>query len=203
MQNNGFFKRSDPHTVHMDGGDMPPQLWIHPWMYRFALSFAGPGMVCADLGTGWHYRPFRYELARRVDKVYAVDSNREVLRQRGADNLRFIVADFTDRITEIEPESLDLVFFIHCLERNTVNRALWEVAKLIKPSGRVIVCADSPYDPRKPLGQWKGLNVDVLQRDVALAGLMFDGSLDLDKTGAVVHEEWNLCNWHCVLRREQ
>jgi SAM-dependent methyltransferase len=198
--NNAYFKQTSPASPVLDGYAMPPQLWIHPWMYAWALSYAKAGMYAADLGTGWHYRPFRYELARIVKHVYAVDSNREVLQQEQADNLDFIVADFTRDIPYLEPGSMDVVFFLHCLEQNTVNPGLSQAAKLIRPNGRIVLACDAIYDPAKPLGRWQGLDIDALQRDVSLAGLAFDGDIDLDKSGAVVHAEWNLCNFHGVLR---
>jgi SAM-dependent methyltransferase len=203
MNNNAFFKHTDPAYHLLDNYAMPPVLWIHPWMYHFGLSFVKHGMVAADLGTGWHYRPFRYALARVCEHVYAVDSCRALLDEKRAQRLQFVIADFTSTIDEIEPGSLDIAYFMHSLEENTLPLGLYEAAKLLKPSGRVIICADHRFDDAKPLGRWKGLTIASITRAAGGAGLMFDGDIDADKTGAVVHEEFNLCNFHCVLRREQ
>ncbi len=202
MNNNGFFKITDPCSPVLDNYAMPPVFWIHPWMYYFGLSFAAPGMVVADLGTGWHYRPFRYELAKVCRHVYAVDACRGLLDEKKAKRLQFVIADFTSPIDEIEPGSLDIAYFIHSLEENTLPLALYEAAKLVKPTGRVIICADHRFDDKQPLGRWKGLTVDSITRAAGCAGLMFDGDIDMDRRDAVAHPEWNLCGFHAVLRRE-
>ena len=198
---NGYFRITDPCPKIMDSEPFPPQLWIHPRMYAWALSYASKDQIVADMGTGYHYRPFRYELAKRVEHVYAVDHNPEILKQRQAERLQFVVSDFTKAIPEIEEGSLDRIFFMQCLEQDYVNDALAQAVRLLKSDGSIILACDAPYDLDKPMGQWKGLDIKALIDDIRKIGLCFDGPINQDKTKAVVHNEWNLCSWHCVLKK--
>lgn len=202
MENNAFFKVTDPTTPIVDNFQIPDGWWSRPHEYAFALQFAGEGLRVADMGTGWTYRPLRYELAHRCEFVYAVDTDHRVMQQPGARNLMILTGNFSHQVN-IDAGSMDRVFCVSVLEDigTGIGAALREFARLIQPEGRIVLTMDSQYDMARPFPVvYPGVNIDVFLRDVALAGLAFDGPVNLDKTGALVHEEWNLCCFHCVLR---
>lgn len=203
MENNAYFKFSDPTAPNVDHFEIPFGWWSRPYEYHFALSFAAPGMSVADMGTGWNYRPLRYELAERCGFVFAVDTDNRVLMQEGRENLQIMTGNFSAHVN-IEAGSLDRVYCISVLEdmRSGLTGALREFARVIKPDGLIILTMDGQYDPDKSLGQYPGVNIDVFLREVDLAGLEFDGPVNLDKTGALNHPGYNLCCFHCVLRRK-
>lgn len=203
MKNNAFFKLDDPTAPVVDDFAIPEGWWSRSYEYAFALRYAAEGLRVADMGTGWTYRPLRYELARRCGYVYAVDTDHRVLQQEGRRNLMIMTGNFSHQVN-IDTASLDRVFCISVLEDIGTGTAgaLREFARLIKPGGLIVLTMDGQHDMGKPLGQYPGVNIDVFLRDVEGAGLVFDGDVSLDKSNALYHPGYNLACFHCVLRRE-
>ena len=204
MVNNAFFKLTDPKATEILGLEIHPTFWSRHYEYPWALQFAEPGQVVADMGCGWHQRPFKNALAQICELVYAVDGHPGVTKLPGHPNMPFVVADITKPIPEIAESSLDRVFCISVIEdlKDIAGKALTEFARCVKTDGLVIVTCDSQYDYDKPLAQYPGVPIDVLEKAVDEAGLEFVGERDWDKTGALYHEGFNLAVVHMVLRRK-
>jgi ubiquinone/menaquinone biosynthesis C-methylase UbiE len=202
---NAFFKLDDPHVSEIMGGEIHPTWWSRHYEYPWAFQFAEPGQIVADMGCGWHQRPFKDALAQVCKKVYAVDSHPDVVLLPGHPNMQFVVASITEPIEAIEAGSLDRVFCISVIEdlREIVGKALAEFTRCVKPDGLVIITCDSQYDYDKPLGKYPGVPIDVLEQAVDEAGLEFVGDVDWNKDNALYHEGFNLAVVHMVLRRKQ
>lgn len=200
--NNAFFKQGDKTAFVIDGYQLSPDWWSRHYEYIWALQHAEPDHVCADMGCGWHDRPMKDVLSVRCKYVYAVDAHPDVQLLAGHENMKYVVADIT-KDTGIPAASLDRVYCISVLEDlgDLVTGALKEFARVIKPDGRVIITCDNQYDMNKPLPKYPGVNMDHFVGAVKAAGLEFDGALDFDKTDAIYHNGFNLCCWHCVLRK--
>ena len=203
MNNNAFFKLTDMKVSEILGLEIHPSFWSRHYEYPWALQFSAPGQIVADMGCGWHYRPFKDALAQVCQHVYAVDGHPDVVKLPGHDNMQFVVADITKPIPEIPDASLDRVFCISVIEdlRDIVHKALAEFARCVKSDGLVIVTCDSQYDYAKTLGPYPGVPVDILEKAVDDAGLEFVGERDWDKDGALYHEGFNLAVVHMILRR--
>ena len=203
MYNNAFFKRDDPQIGELCGVTFPAGWWSRFYEYPWALSWAVKGGLVADMGAGSHYRPFRDEIAKTARLVYAVDKNWHMTEQEKPDNVQFVVADFTQPVTDIEGGSLDRIFCISVLEEcgDLIPDALREFRRLIKQDGRIIITCDTQADMDKPFPVvYPGINLDGLPEQVHKAGLYFDGAIDYRRANILVHEEWNLAVWHMVLK---
>lgn len=203
---NGYFSKSDPAVYSLSGFDIPPGFWSRPVEYRFAMYFAEPGIICSDMGAGWHYRPLHDYLATVCDFCYAVDHHKEILdlppMQKGA----FVVADFSEPIPEIPAASLDRIFCISVLEELIdYRKALAEFARLLKPDGLIVLTLDAPYDPQKPAHEkYKGVNLDELDAAIEVVGLEYVGDVSREKPEDILfNADFNLCVWRCVLRHAE
>ncbi len=204
--NNAFFKMNDPTVNSIAGYAICEQWWSRKYEYPWAFKFAHPNDICADMGCGWMQRPFKDALATFCQKVYAVETDRRVLQLVGHPGvMEFVIADFTKPIAAIADNSLDRVYCISVLEDLGIGvwPALVEFARCLKPDGRIVITTDVQYDEWLPRGQYPGMNLDDLFDAIDNAGLEFDGDIDEDKSDAVYHDGFNLCVWHCVLKRRE
>lgn len=199
---NGFFKKSDPSISELYGFRLPDDWWSRPWEYAWAIQFARPEMTVADMGCGWMYRPFKDALADICRFVYAVDADQRLFSQNKAQNMMFVEADITKEIFAIPEGSLDLVFCISVLEdlNNIVGASLKEFRRCIGDDGRIVLTFDVPYR-EAPTPVYPGLPLDKFESALQDAGLVYDGEVDYSKDGAVFHDDWNLCCFHCILRK--
>ena len=200
---NGFFKWNDKRAEIIGGMKIPDVWWSRKYEYAWALQFAEPSQVVADMGTGWMYRPFKEALAEVCGMVYAVDLDKRLLTQTEKDNLKFIVADFTQPIDEIPAGSLDRIFCISVLEDmgDALGDALKEFARLLHPKGLMILTFDAQYDNNKPLGKYPGVKLGALLESLMDNHLVIDGGVDInDKTDSVYNEDFNLCCLHLVVK---
>lgn len=197
---NGFFKRDDVRSEVVAGLKLPEQWWSRPYEYAWALQFARPADIVADMGTGWMYRPFKDALADICGFVYAIDADERLLSQTVKENMCFLIANMTERVP-LDDNSLDKIFCISVLEDldAMVNGALREFARLLRPKGSIVTTFDVQYDMSKPLGRYPGVNFEKLLGAMDDNGLMFDGDVVMDKQNAVYHEEFNLCCFHAVM----
>ncbi len=198
---NRIIKAGDKQLSNVAGMDLPHDWWSRRYEYAFALDFAEPSQVVADMGCGWMYRPFKNALAEIVGTVYAVDANSKLLEQSKSDNMEFIVAPMES--TPIEEKSCDRVFCISVLEDiQDPNPALKEFSRILKDNGRIVITMDIPYDNEKPCPRYPGMNMATFTKAVANAGLVFDGGVNLRRDDVVYHREWNLCVFRCVLKKQ-
>lgn len=153
------------------------------------------------MGCGWTPRPFKDALAARCAKVWAVDGNARILEYEKKDNLQYVVADFTERVTAIADESLDRLFCISVLEDvgTKVPKALYQFSRLLRSGGLCVLTFDVQYDMDKPLGQYPGVKLDKFPDDIDLSGMQLREPLNKDKTGAVYNADFNLACYHCIL----
>ena len=199
---NAFFRTSDVRADEVNGYEIPSGWWSRRWEYRFAMEFAEPGHICADMGCGWHYRPLHDWLANTCEFVYGVDHHKEVLElppmQRGA----FVVADFAKPIDAIPAGSLDRIYCVSVLEELiNYQDALAEFKRLLKTNGLMVLTLDVPYDEGKPAhDKYKGVRLDDLERAIVAAGLRYLGSVSrVKEDDTLYNQDFNLCVWHCVL----
>lgn len=211
---NAFFKIDDQHPQMFGDFEIPEGWWSRPYEYRWAISYATPPIIpeygkpfnrfiAADMGAGWHYRPFHDALTTVCDFTYAVDHHKEILDLPPMNNGAFVVADFSKPIPEIEAESLDRIFCISVLEE-LINYpdALAEFKRLLKPDGLIVLTCDMPYDEAKPAHEkYKGVRLDDLEKAIQQIGLRYDGSINRTKDNLLHNDDFNLCVWHCVLKK--
>ena len=201
---NGFFKQSDDHISELAGYEFHADWWSRGYEYIWAINFAEPGMIVADMGCGWMYRPFKDALAEVCLFVYAVDADERLHDQQRANNMAFVTADITKEIFGIQDGMLDRVFCISVLEdlNEMIGPVLKEFARTLHPEGLIVLTFDVQYDDDKPLPVYPGINFEKFLKAIDEAGLEPVGKMDMDKTDAVVQEDWNLCCYHCVLRKK-
>lgn len=200
---NAFIRRSDPRADVVNGYEIPEGWWSRRFEYRFAMEFAGPGQVVADMGCGWHYRPLHDHLSNVCDFVYGVDHHVEVLDLPAMQKGAFVVADFAKEIPIIPAASLDRIFCISVLEELIDYKlALAEFKRLLKPDGLIVLTLDAPYDPAKPAhDKYKGVNLDELEEAIREVGLSYTGSISRVKEEDILFNvDFNLCVWRCVLK---
>jgi SAM-dependent methyltransferase len=200
---NAFFKWDDRKTQTLAGYRLDDAWWSRHYEYPWALQFAEPSQVVADMGCGWMYRPFKEALAEICGHVYAIDADRRLLQQAQGDNLELIVADFS-RHVDLPDKHLDIIFCISVLEdlNDFINGAVAEFARLLKDDGLIVATFDVHYDETKPLGRYPGVNFEKLERAMHAAGLEFAGDVDMDKTNAVFNIGFNLACFHAVMRKK-
>ncbi len=203
MNANGYFKQSDPRIEELAGYDLPSDWWSRGYEYAWAMQYAEAGLVVADMGCGWMYRPFKDALAEACQFVYAVDVDKRLRHQDRADNMALVTADITKDIPGIQDGQLDRVFCISVLEDlgDKAALALKEFSRVIKPDGKIVLTFDVPYlDAPTPV--YPGLSMDKFTQARRDTGLIFDGKVNYRKDNAVNHQEWNLCVFHCLLKRK-
>jgi len=209
---NDFFKISDPRVDNIGGFPLHPEWWSRGYEYPWALSFARPGEIIADMGCGWSPRPLKDVLAKIAGQVYAIDKDKRVLQLPVHDNLCLVQADFAkqppDTTRLFADGYFDKIFCISVLEdlNDMVPAALREFARLIKPGGKIIMTFDVKYNLDAPAGPYPGVNLPEFMVDNIFSGdlgLRFHGDVFTDKSNAVVHPNWNLCCYHCVLTRRR
>jgi SAM-dependent methyltransferase len=202
--NNGYFRTTDP-TVRVVGGmDLLPSWWSRPYEYAWAIQFAKPGQVVADMGCGWSGRPFKEELADHGCDVYAIDADPRVLELPKHEGVRLIVRRFLEPMDDLP--QFDVIFCLSVLEDLTkdLTMVLCKFSDKLKPGGILVTTFDVPYDTTKPTPTYPGLNIVDFGRSYADAGLRLVGNKkwDVEQGNLVNHSEWNLCVWHGVLEKK-
>jgi ubiquinone/menaquinone biosynthesis C-methylase UbiE len=203
MTENGFFKFDDEHVTDIMGHPIHPSWWSRHYEYPWALQYAEAGLVVADMGAGWTPRPFKDALADLGCQVYAVDGDERLLALEKRPGIEFVVADMTKPIAAIPEGSLDRVFSISVLEDvgDKVPMALKEFYRCLRRGGLCVLTFDIQYNDDKPLGPYPGANYSGFSDAVFQAGFEWRDKIDLGKKKAVNHQEFNLCVFHCVLRK--
>src|SRR5512139_1696328 len=132
MNINSFFKWQDKQTLTVAGMPLPDAWWSRKYEYGWALQYAEPAQIVADMGTGWMYRPLRDALADVCGYVYGVDVDARLMHQRRPDNVEFVIASICEPIQQIPANSLDRVFCISVLEDmgDMIGNAVKEFARL-------------------------------------------------------------------------
>jgi SAM-dependent methyltransferase len=201
VSNNGYFRTTDPTVNHVGGMDLLPSWWSRPYEYAWAIQFAKPGQVVADMGCGWSGRPFKEELADHGCDVYAIDADPRVLELPAHEGVRLIVRKFLEPMDDLP--QFDVIFCLSVLEDLTTDlpEVLKKFASKLKDDGEIVVTFDVPYDVSKPTPTYPGLYYPDFVRAAKGANLEFaeDFSDSVDEN-LVNHPEWNLCVWHSVLR---
>ena len=201
---NAFFKLDDIRADDIGGHSIEPGWWSRLDEYPWALGYAQPDMIVADMGCGYEYRPFMYALSDACKKVYAVDANADLLGLERRANMDFIVSNFCQKAEAIPDEVLDIVFCISTLEHvpnGGKQSALAEFHRCLKPGGLLVMTVDAVYDSEKPNLYWPGANLDYIEECAERVGFRPAGGIDRDKANAVNNELFNLCVFHYVLKR--
>lgn len=126
-----------PHAVH------PKHLSDAPW-HHWYVEHLKPGDLVLDLGcaNGAH----AVVAARCVRRVVGVDYDRAALgvaadtaRRAGCGNLRLLTVDLTGRLP-FRDSRFDAVLFLDVIEHLEPRRqVLQEVARVLKPAGRLLI----------------------------------------------------------------
>lgn len=207
MLENDFVRIADLHRSSIAGFDLPDGWWSRGYEYAFALNYARTGAAVANMGCGWTYRPLTDALSYKSGIVYSIDMKPPTWNFRDyptPDNVKYLTADFSQKIEQLEDESLDLVFCISVLEEahGAVAGALSEFARVLLPGGLAVITFDVPYDDAKPLGKWKGLPLDTFIASIPDSLKPRSEFNEVKGDGLLVHEEWNLTPYHCVLVKQ-
>lgn len=203
LAHNDYFHVGDKHARNWRGYKLSEGWWSRHYEYPWAMKFAKPKMIVADMGCGYTWRPFADALSYVAEEVWAVDSNSAMLDLPTPENMMRVVADFTKPIAAIADETFDIIFCISVLEdvANPLD-ALKNFRRLLKPDGRIILTVDVKYDVDAPEHEiYKGLDLDSFNVAVKKAGLVYDGDIKTDRHDILYNEELNLCVYHAVLKR--
>ena len=201
---NAFFNRNDLFYTSIGGGEIPETWWSRGYEYPWASMYALPGMIVADMGAGWHERPFKHYLASICNEVYAVDIHPEFPKLNEErpfpSNLHAVVAD----MATVELPPLDIVFCISVFEDlgDLKLKALENFHKLLKRGGKVVITFDCQYDMGKPLGKYPGVTLEEFKDNAYEAGFSQTTPWSDEKQNAVFHEGFNLCVYHAVLEKK-
>ncbi len=205
MNENAFFKNSDKSVKSVAGFELPKGYWSRIYEYPWALEYNLMGGLVANMGAGWTYRPMTDALAKRAGAVYSVDSKPPSwgpLDHPTAPNVTVVIADMSQQIARIPPQSLDRIFCISVLEETGDMPAIFkEFTRLLAFGGLMVLTFDAQYDMNKPLAEWPGVNLDNLFSLVEANGLRFREDVDMSMDNAIVNEEFNLTCFHCVLEK--
>ena len=198
---NGYFKVTDFLTNQVAGLAIHKSWWSRQYEYPWAFEFIKPGIVVADMGCGYTLRPFHPMLATKAEKVYAVDARSEARNLViNEPNIELVIADITKHINEIEPASLDRIFCLSVFEEGVdIQAALTEFKRLLKPGGLIVITFDVIANPSKPVGVYKGVSLDLFVREVKKANLEIAGGRDFSMENRLLHPDWNLAVFHCLL----
>jgi SAM-dependent methyltransferase len=204
MSNNGYFRKTDPTVSRVGGMDLLPSWWSRPYEYAWAIQFAKPGQVVADMGCGWSGRPFKEELADHGCDVYALDGDPRVLELPAHEGVRLIVRKFLEPMDDLP--QFDAIFCLSVLEDLTADlpEVLKKFASKLKPDGLIVVTFDTPYVLTQPTPTYPGLNLIQFMKAYRGVGLVEAEEVesgDFARENLVNHQEWNLSCCHWVLRK--
>jgi ubiquinone/menaquinone biosynthesis C-methylase UbiE len=197
-----IIRTSDKKISMIGGMHLPPEWWSRKFEYAYCIDFASPAQTVADMGCGWMFRPFKDALADICGFVYAVDADKRLLQQNEKENMIFVVAPMED--TGLPAASCDRVFCVSVLEDlQDPAPALLEFARVLKDDGLIVITMDVPYDVNKSCPRYPGQNIGVFNKAIKAAGLQYAGDTDYIRPhDALKHEEWNLCVFRCVLKKQ-
>lgn len=204
LSENAYFKLDDLQASEVMGFPIPADWWSRVYEYPWALQYAAPGLVVADMGAGWQFRPFKNALAQICEKVYAVDWGTGLLEQETYPNMELVVDGLTHRIQAIPEGSLDRVFCISVLEElgdENVPLALAEFYTCLKPGGLCVLTLDMCYDINEPMPSYPGVDMYDFINWILPTGFRMREPFTTTKDEAVYNEAFNLCVYHCVLER--
>jgi len=201
MNDNAFFKFTDPKATHIGGVEVPDAWWSRGYEYHWAGQFTGNNLTVAEMGAGWSGRPWKEELADTCEEVYAVDLDPRFLSLPVTrPNLHFVLADFRKKINL---PKLDRVFCISVLEElDDYRDAVKEFYRLLKSDGLLVITCDAQYDMDKPLPKYPGVSFPKLFEALTSAGFISPYYTDMSKEDDCFYiEQWNLACWHGVFAK--
>ena len=127
-------ERSGYFRTRMSANPDRGRVWVH--ICRYLERFIAPEAAILELGAGWC--DFANEV--RAGRVVALDLD-EVVTTAAAPHVESIVGDSTD-LTMFGPDEFDVVFasnLLEHLERPAAEKLLAEAARVLRPSGRLIL----------------------------------------------------------------
>ena len=142
---NCFFNKTDNQIIKMDNFSIPIEWWSRTFEYYFASTFLDENDICIDAGCGINH-PFKDFASNRVKKLYAIDSNIEILNFKDTDKLIHKNLDLRNLSNDFEDNSIDKIFCISVLEhiKPQIPYILTEFNKVLKSNGLLILTFDYP-----------------------------------------------------------
>ena len=201
---NDFFLCNDFSSDELLDWRIPDTWWSRVYEYPWAINYAKAGQVVADLGCGYHFRPFKDALSKVCYYVYAVDKDERVLdldkQYPFATNLQMVVADM-EKPMPIQKHSLDRIFCISVLEElDDPEAALSGMHRILKPDGLAVLTFDVVYNNNLPQGQYKGISVEYMLQLAVTANLFPREEISCSMDNRLKNDSLNLCVYHLVLK---
>ncbi|MBI3881069.1 MAG: class I SAM-dependent methyltransferase [Verrucomicrobia bacterium] len=145
-----------------------------------------PGDSVADIGAGTGY--FSWRLAKEVGpkgKVFAVEIQQEMLdllqtnvTKRGVSNVVSVLGTITD--PKLKPASLDLVLMVDVYhEFDHPHEMLANIAKALKPGGRVAFVEYRAEDPTVPIKRLHKMTQDQVKKEASVHPLEWVETLNI------------------------
>lgn len=136
------FATKDGCEDHIGSYSIPAEWWSRVYEYPWAARQAEADDIVVDAGCGITH-PFKNWLADNCKHVYAVDLSPDILKIAKPDNMTALCESITK--LSIPSGTVDKVFCISTLEHMAERKAaLVELARILKPDGKLIVTIDVP-----------------------------------------------------------
>jgi ubiquinone/menaquinone biosynthesis C-methylase UbiE len=153
-----------------------------------------PGEMVADIGAGTGYISWRMaQKVRPGGKVYGVDIQQEMLdllatnmKKRGITNVLPIMGTETD--PKLPAESIDLVIMVDVYHEFSEPYAMMQnIAKALKPGGRVAFVEYRAEDPNVPIKRVHKMSEAQVRKEASAVGLQWEKTIpDLPRQHIII-----------------
>jgi putative heme-binding domain-containing protein len=135
------------------------------------------GEVVADVGAGAGY--FSWRIAKRVDRVIAVDIQQSMLELNAAEAARRGVKNITFREEALAPESVDVIFVANAYhEFAEPEKMLEQFRRALRGGGRLVVLEYAKERPGVPVGEAHKMSLAEMRSEIEPAGFALERILD-------------------------
>lgn len=142
---NKFLKITDNKVDFLGKYEIPEYWWSRKHEYAFCSDFVKENEIVLDAGCGIEH-PFKFYLADKKNKVYAVDKDAEILNINNKKINVVLNLDLVDLTSQIQEKTFDKIFCISVLEhcKYQVPFILEQFEKLLKEDGIIVITFDVP-----------------------------------------------------------
>jgi len=123
--------------------EIPFEWWSRKYEYPWVAAQMCKGDVVLDAGCGISHF-FKYWLSDNCKQVVALDGDKRILDMEDRDNLKFVFSGIEHM--PLDDDTFDKVICVSVLEHtgDTMHLILDEFARVLKPTGRLVVTLDIP-----------------------------------------------------------